>query len=452
MGFVRYRRSSRGRSLAAALLGTTFLVGLADPALADSHLESENSELRSQIEELRQEVEILKNLVLQQHKKNMEQDESIAQAAEPVAPSKMVTSGKDKVSFSVYGQVNRMALYASDGQDSRLFHADNDASSTRVGFKGKAKLDDEWSAGAKIEVQIESNSSAKVTMDQGRKAEDAKNFSERKLEFWLKSKQLGKLSLGQGSTASDGTIEEDLSGTGVITGAGYAATGESLEFLQSGVSDRTPVPKGDDNYVVDDLFSSMDGLSRKDRLRYDTPTFAGVQLSGSFLSEAWDDRDTEDNADDSTDGAPWDMALRYGRDFNGYEVAAAISRWKKDAKTTGHGGSASVLAPFGTSLSVSHSIQEKDGDNYESEFSYVKLGQELDVTSAGKTAVSVGWSSTDGRGGPNNGGNYYDVAVVQKIKDLGIELYALYGVYDAKIMNVATEKITVAGAGARFKF
>ena len=214
MGFVRYRRSSRGRTLAAALLGTTFLVGLAGPALADSHLESENSELRSQIEELRQEVEILKNLVLQQNKKNMEQDESIVQAAEPAAPSKMAKSGKDNVSLSVYGQVNRMALYADDGKDSRLLHADNDASSTRVGFKGKAKLDDEWSAGATIEVQIESNSSAKVTMDQDTKAEDAKNFPERKLEVWFKSKELGKLSLGQGSTASDGTIEEDLSGRG----------------------------------------------------------------------------------------------------------------------------------------------------------------------------------------------------------------------------------------------
>ena len=300
-GFVRYQRSSRGRSLAAALLGTTFLVGLAGPALADSHLESENSELRSQIEELRQEVEILKNLVLQQNKKNMEQDESIAQAAEPAAPSKKVKSGKDNVSLSVYGQVNRMALYADDGKDSRLFHADNDASSTRVGFKGKAKLDDEWSAGATIEVQIESNSSAKVTMDQDTKAEDAKNFSERKLEVWFKSKQLGKLSLGQGSTASDGTIEEDLSGTGVITGAGFAATGGELAILRAGVQDLDPDGDGTDDFanqraaadtgiVVDDLYSNMDGLSRKDRLRYDSPTFAGVQLSTSILSETWGKR------------------------------------------------------------------------------------------------------------------------------------------------------------------
>ena len=69
MGFVRNRWRFGGKSLAAALLGTTFLVGLAGPALADSHLESENAELRSQVEDLMQEVQILKNMVVEQGNK-----------------------------------------------------------------------------------------------------------------------------------------------------------------------------------------------------------------------------------------------------------------------------------------------------------------------------------------------------------------------------------------------
>ena len=460
MGFVRNRRRVGGRTLAAALLGTTFLVGLAGPALADGHLEAENAALRSMMEELQQELQILKNMVLEQNKKNMEQDESIAAAAEPSAPAKMVKSGKDNVSLKIYGQVNRMALYADDGKDSRVFHADNDVSSTRVGFKGKAKLDDEWSAGTTLEVQIESNSSAKVEMNQDTKAEDAKNFSERKLEVWFKSKQLGKLSLGQGSTASDGTIEEDLSGTGVITGAGYSATGDSLAILRSGIqmvddddNDQTPdIPAAnqrmaaDTGVVVGDLFGNMDGLSRKDRLRYDTPTFGGVQLSSSILSESWE------GDEEGTGGTPWDVALRYGRDFDGFEVAAAISRWDKDRETKGHGGSASLLMPTGTSVSGSHSVQETDGDEFEETFTYFKLGQELDITSAGKTAVSVSYSTTDNRGSKGHGGNYYDFAAVQKIKGLGAELYALYGVYSPDIEGMATEDINVAGLGARIKF
>jgi len=120
MGFVRIRCRFGGRSLAAALLGTTFLVSLAVPALADSHLESENAELRSKVEDLMQEVQILKNMVVQQGNKMME-------AAEPAVPAKMVRSGKDKVSLKVYGQVNRMLILANDGNDSRLFNTDNDS-------------------------------------------------------------------------------------------------------------------------------------------------------------------------------------------------------------------------------------------------------------------------------------------------------------------------------------
>ena len=444
MGFVRNRRRVGGRTLAAALLGTTFLVGLAGPALADGHLEAENAELRSMIEDLQQELQILKNMVLEQNQKNMEQDESIAAAAEPSAPSTMVRSGKDNVSLTVYGQVNRMMLRADDGDEARTFQADNDISSTRVGFKGKAKMDDGWSAGTKIEFQIESNSSADVTIeDKGGGDDNKASLSERKLELWFKNKELGKLTLGQGSTASDGTIEEDLSGTGVITGAGFAGTGDSLEFMVAGAEERTST-----EVSVGDLFGNNDGLSRKDRIRYDTPTFGGVQLSASWLGDQWDEDD------ETVDSGAWDVALRYGREFDGYEVAAAASRWEKNDEVKGQGGSASILAPFGTSLSGSYSVVEDDseGNDYESTFTYFKLGQELDLLDVGRTSVSIGTADADDPDGKGTGGDYYDLAMVQRIKGLGTELYAVYGVYDASIRGVSTDEIQVLGAGARIKF
>ena len=442
MGFVRNRRRVGGRTLAAMLLGTTFLVGLAGPALADGHLEAENDELRSMIEDLQQELQILRNMVLEQNAKNMEQDESIAAAAEPSAPGKMVKSGKDNVSLTVYGQVNRMMLRADDGDESRTFQADNDISSTRVGFEGKARMDDGWAAGTKIEFQIESNSSADVTIeDKGGGDDNKASLSERKLELWFKNKELGKLTLGQGSTASDGTIEEDLSGTGVITGAGFAGTGDSLEFMRRDVDGRMS-----SGTSVGDIFSNNDGLSRKDRIRYDTPTFGGVQLSTSWLGDQWDPDD------ETVDSGAWDVALRYGRVFDGYEVAAAASRWEKNDDETGQGGSASILAPFGTSLSASYSILSNDADDYDAKFTYFKLGQDLSLLDVGKTSVSIGTADTDDPDGRGTGGDYYDLALVQKIKGLGTELYALYGVYDASIRSVPTDEIQVMGAGARIKF
>ena len=431
MGLVQNRRRLRGRPFVSALLGTTFMAGvacLAGPALADGHLEEENAALRSMIEDLQQEVEILKGMVIRQNEK-------IAEAAEPRAPAKMVKSGKDKVSLSVSGQVNRMLLYASDGRDSRVFHADNDQSSTRVRFKGKAKLDDEWSAGATFEAELESNSSGKVKIDEN--IEKDVSLKERKLELFFKSRRLGKLSLGQGSTASDGSVEEDLSGTGVITSAGFGGTGNSLAFVKSDSATREAA-----GARVGDLFSNYDGLSRRDRVRYDTPGFGGVKLSTSFLGGNW--------TGDSVDSGAWDAALRYGREFDGVEVAAAAATWKKDKDTEGRGGSLSVLAPSGTSLSLSYSTRDEKGQD--STFQYAKLGQIFDATSAGKTAVSIGYGRTEDQDGTGNEGTYYDLAAVQKIKNLGAELYAVWGVYKAEIVDHPTEDITIFGTGARIKF
>ena len=115
---------------------------------------------------------------------------------------------------------------------------------------------------------------------------------------------------------------------------------------------------------------------------------------------------------------------------------------------TGMGGSASVLAPSGTSLTLALSTEEDGGDS--ARFSYAKLGQKLDITPAGSTALSVGFMNGENADGDT--GSYYDVAVVQKLKGLGAEIYALYGVYDASIVDTSTSNVTVTGVGARIKF
>ncbi|MDD9993098.1 MAG: hypothetical protein OXP75_14980 [Rhodospirillales bacterium] len=423
MGFVRNRRRFGGKSLAAALLGTTLLVGLAGPALADSHLESENAELRSMVEDLMQEVQILKNMVVEQGNK-------MAEMGEPAEPAKMVESGKDKVSLKVYGQVNRMLLLASDGNESRLFNADNDMSSTRVGFKGEAKMDGGWSAGTTVEVQMESNSSAKVHLgDDGDDINTGKeSFSERKLELWVKSKAAGKFSIGQGSTASDGVAEADLSGTGVISGSGSGgALGADVRFVDS---------DGNSHSKVDGIFDNLDGHSRKDRLRYDSPSIGGFQVSTSLQSGR-----------DDGDSGPWDVAVRYGRDLDGFEVEAIAAQWV-NGDDTGLGGSASVLAPSGTSFTVAYATEE-DGDG-SARMTYAKLGQKLDINPAGSTALSIGFMNAENADG--DGGSAVDVAVVQKAKSLGAEFYGVYGLYEADIAGAATNDVTVAGVGARIKF
>ena len=69
-------------------------------------------------------------------------------------------------------------------------------------------------------------------------------------------------------------------------------------------------------------------LSRDDRLRYDTPSFAGFMLSTSWV-----------------DGDELDVALRYGREFNGTEVAAAPSYWDAGPTDGKTGFSSSSFGP-----------------------------------------------------------------------------------------------------------
>ncbi len=200
-----------------------------------------------------------------------------------------IRSGRKDTSLSISGQVNRMVFYADDGDQARWFHADNDKSSTRLRLVGKSALDGDWSAGTNIEVQFESNSTGDVTIRQNTAVAASNSFTERKLELWFANAQAGKLTLGQGPTASDGSVEEDLSGTTVITNASFADLGGSLAFRVSGTRGTST------GVTVGGLLSSQGGLSRDDRIRYDSPTLGGAKLSTSWV-----------------DGDEWDVALRYG--------------------------------------------------------------------------------------------------------------------------------------------
>jgi len=223
------RRRARWR--AAVLLSTTMIAGL---AFAGTSVHAETDKV--EIESLKQEVALLRAMVLKSQQMASDASQVAAKAAEDAAPVAMAKSGSADVQLKISGQVNRMIFFADDGNQARAFQADNDFSSTRVRWDGAAKLDDDWSAGGKIEVQFESNSTADVTIDQNKSVIGRNSFSERKLEVFIKNKQLGKLTLGQGDTASNGVIEEDLSGTGSISGSGFSALGDSLEFVIAGTN------------------------------------------------------------------------------------------------------------------------------------------------------------------------------------------------------------------------
>lgn len=255
------------------------------------------------------------------------------------------------VEVKLSGQINRAIMWADNGNDSELFHVDNDNSSTRFRLTGEETFN-MITVGVDWETQFESNSSSNV--DIGQNSDGTSAFSDRKLEAWFGG-NFGRFWIGQGSGAADGTSEVDLSGTTVIMYAGVTDTAGSLTFRDD-----------DDNVIaaIGDTRSDFDGLSRNDRLRYDTPTFAGFSFAASI-----------------TNGDAWEIAGRWSREFSGIgQIAAAIGyidnadRGNLDDSFTQVGCSASWLHPSGLNFTISYgqqSIEDRDEDpmNY-----YAKLG------------------------------------------------------------------------------
>ncbi len=350
--------------------------------------------------------------------------------ADVAASKKPVTSGNDDVSLAVSGQVNRVVLLADDGRQSKFFQADNDNSSTRVRWVGNAKLDDEYSAGALVEVQFESNSTADISIDQN-SATGTNSFTERHITAWLDSKSLGRLWLGQGDTATNGTSEVDLSGTTVIA---YSGTSD----LAGGLSFRNATT-GAALTSIGQAYSNLDGRSRDDRIRYDTPTFNGFMGSTSF-----------------TDGESADFALRYSGDFTqiNSKVAAAVgyATGGHQNNNTNTNGSLSLLHDSGLNVTFGTGTRDIDATTRDPNFHYAKLGYLFSSFKIGKTALAVDYGFAEDITTENDEFTTYGLFAVQNIDKLSSELYAGYRNHQLDRTGVSVDDINVGAVGLRIKF
>jgi len=128
-----------------------------------------------------------------------------------------LSSQAQAIGFKVSGQINRAILYVDDGTNSDVNHVDNIDSDTRIRFVGSQDLGNGLTVGTVWESQFISNASSSVGINQN--DDGSSSFSERKLELYFDG-SFGRIWLGQGDGAANGTSESDLSGTGVASYAG----------------------------------------------------------------------------------------------------------------------------------------------------------------------------------------------------------------------------------------
>ncbi|WP_367784219.1 hypothetical protein [Mesorhizobium marinum] len=333
----------------------------------------------------------------------------------------------------ISGQINMGVLNYDDGQGSFTNVVNNDNSSSRVRLQ-ILNTTGEWKFESTIEAEYQPLASNVVSQYQDEPNWDFPATNIRKAEVALSHDNFGKLWLGQGSMASDGTAEVDNSGTSVIAYSSLSDTAGGYFFRNSG--------DGLSGISVGSAFSNFDGLGRKVRVRYDTPTFHGFGLRTSYGEDAFADKDFP----------LYDIAAVYSGDFDTIDLDAAMGyAWNDETDIETLSGSISGLhKPTGISLTLAAAREFTDG--IEGRYGYVKLGYQHAFFGCGKTAFSVDYYFGKDIAAAGSDSSSIGLAAVQNIDDYNLQLWALWRNYAYDDSASEYDDGQAVFGGALFKF
>lgn len=242
--------------------------------------------------------------------------------------------------------------------------------------------------------------------------------------------------LGQGETASDGTSEMDLSGTTVIGYSSVADLAGGIQFVD-GAGNLSGV-------TIGETFDNLDGLSRDDRIRYDTRSYLNTTLS---LAAIADDR--------------YDVALRYGRKLlNTHEFKAAIAYSSVSSEFDTVNGLASIrlcdYAP-GVNFTIAAGSRNFDeGGRDDASFFYGKLGYLTKfkgrIGKLGQTGFAIDYYDGTDIDADGDESTSIGVLAVQNVKRIGTQLYAGYRHYELDRDGEDFDDVDALLVGARLKF
>ena len=328
-----------------------------------------------------------------------------------------IANAADNIEFKWSGQISRAITYADNDTDDDVLFVDNNNSGTRLRLTGEMDINPDLKAGIVWETQFQDNDSSAQDIGD---SDSSSAFKSRKRDLWFKG-GWGKVSLGQGDGAANGTSEVDFSGTTI---ADYSGNN-----LDDGISFADSVG----NKIVKNgaAFDNFDGLSRNDRVRYDSPNYGpvGVAVSGG-----------QDRSE---------LGLRYSQNLSGgSKVGAALGYVSNDdAGWKQLGLSASYITAGGLNITGHYGEQDRDGAGVDPESIYVKVGQKI-----GQHNVSLSYHSVDDLAATGDEAERINLAYVYNIKK-GIELFADFQTASLdRAGGVSLEDVNQFSVGSRIKF
>ncbi len=352
-----------------------------------------------------------------------------------------------KKTVKMYGAVNRMAGVQADGGTVRFNHLDNENSVSVFGVRAKAK-------GANVAIQARFEWEFSLNRNRGpvaaQVAVNASNSSGRYSDISFTT-NYGVLFMGHGQSSSDNMIKADLSGTTLVMQSGRALS-SNMSFIGKPAAAGTGYSGGggaNSAHQVMDYMPEMDGDSRTNRIRYDTPKFAGFGLSI-----------------DNATGGRMNYAITYGAKLGGFKIKSKIAHSNNSSTARGQedmtGGSISVLHNSGVSATYSYVVEPNRTDIDSAQEGaapnspratgrqathYGKVGYQASFTDLGKTYMGVDFERAFDGIVDGDRATKIGVGVVQKLSAYGAEIYAAYERISAESGNQVGTNVAGAGTG-----
>ncbi|GAA3844382.1 hypothetical protein AFIC_000144 [[Pseudomonas] carboxydohydrogena] len=202
--------------------------------------------------------------------------------------AKMLESqGATPLPFMVYGEINRMALSWDDGVQSRTRAVDNYSAPSIFGARVAAEIARGWTTGGHAEMGFLQARSIAVSQDlPGGETGWAPDL--RYLDWFIRSNRYGTLTVGHTSTATDGIVLNDFSGTNAAASANIAMIGGDLMLRAADALDT-----GSGSLITRTSIGDFVGGATIDTLRrnvahYETPVINGFQFDVAAREKFWD--------------------------------------------------------------------------------------------------------------------------------------------------------------------
>lgn len=340
-------------------------------------------------------------------------------------------AAEDAQGWSVYGQLNLGLMSVDNGGSRENYFAENLSAPSRLGVLGAFDVNGQDTLRIQFETGFGLTNLSQVAPGRDDLSIQVDRTNLRVFEVSYQSQRFGKVSLGQGSMASDGASGVDLTGTSLALGPAIADLGGATEFLQP---DGTP-----SGVFVGDVFDDLDG-PRRFRIRYDTPVWNGFRFSAAYGQEVLRSNNNLDYRD---------VGVTYAHETSAYIFEAAASyEWIDSVEERALVSASALHRATGLSASVATGANRIG----EGRYVYTKLGLQRDLFRFGKTAFALEYYHGDDFGFSNSRSKAVGVGLTQNIERLNLDLVASLRRYDLSSDTSQFQDIDVAMLGARWRF